>query len=555
MLKILVTSGGSFQGSTLIKCLALSRRIQIHLADCYRDNINKYNVDYWHVVPPISESQKFLSVIESIVKGRHIDILFPATDHELDLLSRNKHLLESYGVKLALSNHHLLSVLRNKIETQFFCEKFHLPVLSKINIQEDQITFPLIGKPSQGFGAKDIIIVNDEEELRTARNYIGDRKYLWQNFLTNFVEFSTDFAIGFDGSISPIIVRKRVRTSGGFAVIAHSEYDDEIEHTISNLAKILKTEGGRGLFNAQILRTHDGQYYISDINPRVGTSAIFSLGVGINLPLFMCAALDESITYSKVHIPTSKKVKMIRNLDERWITTVPTDSIKGVVFDLDDTLIHQKQWIFDKLNLLHNHFTKELPDKKIFLSAAFHLIEEGKRSTLIDELIRHFSLKGSIKNQMIETYRLAVPDNIFVYRDVAYTLERLKKKGFKLGLLTDNPPISQKQKIDKLKFAHLFDTIILSQELNTEKPDKVLFSEAAERLTLKPESIAMVGDNLYRDIYGCINANYGAAIFIERKGSFFNFDYDLFSSLMGPEANTVIKIHSFNELYFIFCDS
>lgn len=550
MINALLVSGGSFQGSTLIKGLKRSSQICIHIADCFSDNINKYECEQFHKVPLLSKEGDFLSKIKQIAIGQDIHVIFPSTDHELQLLAKHKKSIEKTGAKIAVCDAPLNDILTHKIKTHNFLKEHGFPLLDAVNIENKSIRYPILGKPAHGFGSKGIIVLRNQEEHHQALKSINTKDFLWLPFIENFDEFSIDFAISFDHKISTITIRKRIRTSGGFAVITQREINKAIEHQVARLSDVLRENGGYGIFNVQVIKQKNGELHFSDINPRVGTSSVFTLGTGVNLPLFMCFSLKEKPNKEKIGYRTSSKVKMVRNLSERWISSLPKDKIKGVVFDLDDTLIDQKVWIFDKLRIVYKQHTRHLPKKETFLFAAHQFFEEGKRGTLIDELKSKFNLSEQLRDELIQSFRQAEPNSIRVYRDVVPNLTRLKQQGLKIGLLTDNPVRSQQQKINKLSFSNLFDTIVYSMEFEKEKPDKFLFETISEKLGVHTHNLAMVGDNLYRDCYGSINAEYLAAFFIERKEGFFNFNYSYFLNTIKLPMEKIVRIASLNDLYY-----
>jgi HAD superfamily hydrolase (TIGR01549 family) len=500
----------------------------------------------------ISQETDFLEEIDKIIARHNIEVIFPSTDYELDLLSKNKQLFENSGAKIAISDANLIDILINKIKTYHFLKSHGFPLLDSADPQSQEIVYPIIGKPAYGFGSKGIIILRNREDLRQAKQSIKISDYIWMPFIEEFDEFSCDFAISFGGEISSIVIRKRIRTSGGFAVITQFTRSENIQRQVALFANLLMENGGCGIFNVQVIRYNYGCLHFSDINPRVGTSSVFTLGTGVNLPLFMCLTFTKSLEALPKNPAAQGRIKMVRNISEKWITVMPSGKIKGFVFDLDDTLIDQKVWIFDKLNITYDQHARQLPDKETFMLAAYQFIEEGQRSTLIDDLKTKFQLSEQLRTEMIQSYRQALPECIRVFRDVAHNLANLKRLGFKLGLLTDNPVQSQKQKVNMLDFQHYFDVILYSREFGKEKPDKFLFEKMALELGFDIDKLAMVGDNLYRDCIGALTAGCQAAFLIERKGSFFNFNFSYFSKMITLPMEKIVRITSLNDLYYGF---
>ena len=86
----------------------------------------------------------------------------------------------------------------------------------------------------------------------------------------------------------------------------------------------------------------------------------------------------------------------------------------------------------------------------------------------------------------------------------------------KLVLLTDNPVKTQKIKVERSDLSSFFDEIIFTNSANTEKPEKKAY-DLCQKVRLKNERSIMVGDHLYRDIFGALDNNFKFAFLVERK--------------------------------------
>ena len=192
-------------------------------------------------------------------------------------------------------------------------------------------------------------------------------------------------------------------------------------------------------------------------------------------------------------------------------------------------------------------FSNVLPEEQEFLMKAIQIVEEGNRSHLFDALADEYSISNTIRDTLINHYRKIIPDNCPLFHDTIPAITALRNKGFKLALLTDNPPESQKQKVETCDFEKLFDVIIYTRELNCEKPEKDAFCEVAKRLNIPLHSLAMVGDNLYKDIIGSLEAGYKLAFWITREGTFFNFESDILNRLKMTNYN-FIKIDTLHQI-------
>ncbi len=84
-------------------------------------------------------------------------------------------------------------------------------------------------------------------------------------------------------------------------------------------------------------------------------------------------------------------------------------------------------------------------------------------------------------------------------------LTELKKKGYKLGIITNTVTSQEKhvrmalRRIDVEKY---FDVIITSVDVGHDKPDERIFMTALRELRVKPKEAVMVGNRISADIVG-----------------------------------------------------
>lgn len=527
---VLVASGGSFQGLAVLQGLRRLPGVRILLADCYAEHVGRYWAHRSYVVPRVSDESGFAAAIEKICRDEQVRLVIPATDFELPSLARLHGKLAARGTAAAVSDEALVETLQNKRSAYRCLQAASIPVLPLVVHPETSREFPLIGKPVAGWGGRGLIVARCAAEL-PPREPGSAGAYVWQRYLADAREHSIDFAIGFHGEISPFSIRRRERTVAGFAVVASGADEASLTALAEQTARWLAASGGRGLFNVQTLQT-DEQLVVSDVNPRVGVSSVFSLAEGLNFPGFLCQSLGSAVREHCGEIRRRPSgLKMVRQLHESYFEAVDLSQARGVVFDLDDTLLAHKQWIVDKLQLLHDALGERLPPRRAFLQRALGHLEEGNRSALFDALSRDFFFDDRFRGELIERYRELVPERAALYPDVLPTLRELRARGFRTALLTDNPVRSQQQKLQVAGLSDQLDAVVFSREHGPEKPGRSAFMAAAQALDLPPERLLMVGDNLYRDILAALDAKYLHAFLVRRAGGFFNCDVANFQRL------------------------
>lgn len=162
------------------------------------------------------------------------------------------------------------------------------------------------------------------------------------------------------------------------------------------------------------------------------------------------------------------------------------DGIEAVIFDLDDTLYSEKDYV-------RSGFMAAAPDKFDELWQAFL---EGKPA--FDAVI------PERKEAALKIYRNHMP-NIELYPGVREMLIRIKNSGRKLGIITDGRPEGQRAKIEALNIGDLFDKIIITDELGGaeyRKPNTKAFELIRDFFNVDCEKMVYVGDNPSKDFYG-----------------------------------------------------
>ena len=92
-----------------------------------------------------------------------------------------------------------------------------------------------------------------------------------------------------------------------------------------------------------------------------------------------------------------------------------------------------------------------------------------------------------LKKLYIKSYQKNFKQNRFLFRRV----KKLKKKGYILGVLSDQWPVS-KQALMPEKYYKDFDTILVSCDLGMRKPKPAIYDLMVKKLKLKPSEILFI---------------------------------------------------------------
>lgn len=176
--------------------------------------------------------------------------------------------------------------------------------------------------------------------------------------------------------------------------------------------------------------------------------------------------------------------------------------IKAVVFDLDDTLISEKEYIRSGFRQVSKKIAKKNNlDKDYVYKIMYDTFNEDSKNVfnrVLDKLNIQYE-KEDIK-ELINYYRGHMPD-IKLYDDAKYILDTLKAKGIKLGMITDGYKVTQRNKLEALNIGDYFEHIVVTDELGREfwKPHQKSYEIIKEKLGLEYENMVYVGDNVSKD--------------------------------------------------------
>lgn len=201
--------------------------------------------------------------------------------------------------------------------------------------------------------------------------------------------------------------------------------------------------------------------------------------------------------------------------------------IRAVVFDLDDTLISEKDYIISGFNYIAKILCNKLGvnQKKLFLDL-MDLYEKDAKY-IFNRLYEKYNINytDEMITELVKEYRCHVP-NIQFYNDVIPCLNTLKELGIKTGIITDGYEVSQRQKLKAIEAVKYFDEIIITDEMGRKywKPHPRAFEIITSKLNVKFDEMLYVGDNPEKDFY--ISKLYPIkTVRINRNGIYLNKTY------------------------------
>ena len=460
--------------------LVLNKELKIYGADMAGTAPALAYCDYTRKVVAMKDPG-YIDNLLSICTDDHIDLLIPTIDTDLLVLSENKEKFESIGTKVMISAPDKIQICRDKNNTsQFFVDcGLHAPMPSN-DWKEYKSGYPAFIKPKDGSSSINAFKVENAEELEVYAGQVED--YIVQPFVSGH-EYTIDIFCDWDGEPITIVPRERLQVRAGEVLKTQICMDKTMIEESKALCNAFKPCGP---MTVQLIRDASGIDWFIEINPRFGGGAPLSMKAGARSAEAILRILDgeEAAEY----LITNGAI--YSRFDQSVCITEGESQIKGVIFDLDDTLYSEKEYVKSGYKAVSDYLGGDYEDK------LWNFFEAGKPA--IDELLKELG-RESEKEDTLQIYRSHKP-NIHLYLGVAEMIENLKAKGVKVGIITDGRPEGQRNKLHALGLK--VDDVIITDELGGiqfRKPCDIAFRIMVTRWRLNPADVVYVGDNPVKD--------------------------------------------------------
>ena len=137
----------------------------------------------------------------------------------------------------------------------------------------------------------------------------------------------------------------------------------------------------------------------------------------------------------------------------------------------------------------------------------------------LDKSMRMFNINKSMKNELLNLYKILSP-----YPEVRGVLEDLKKKNFKLAILSNGTPALLDELVASNKLNNLFDDLFSIEEVKVYKPDSRVYEIPVKKYNVKASEITFLSANTW-DVSGGGNFGFNS-IWVNRHNSVFdNLDF------------------------------
>ena len=211
-------------------------------------------------------------------------------------------------------------------------------------------------------------------------------------------------------------------------------------------------------------------------------------------------------------------------------------AVQAIIFDLDGTLVDSAEDLRAALNRL----LADLGLRPIEPTEIKGMIGDGVLKLLERALVAANGdpqQKDALLPRFLEIYQANPATLTRCFPGVAETLEALRRKGFRMAVVTNKPVFATNKILQALGLAEIFPVVVGGDSVQQRKPHPAPLLEAVRQLEVDVGQALMVGDNIH-DVEAahaagmrCVAVTYG---YHHRPPSEFNADrlIDRFGELL-----------------------
>lgn len=271
MTNILILSAGTRNKVVQYFKKALSGKGLVIATDCSNLAPAIYDADKYYIVPRMTDDG-YLDVILDICKNEKITGVLSLIDPELSLLANNVDKFESVGTRVIGSSYELCERSLDKyemykwlVENGYKCAKSYMDKDEFFaDLDNETAKFPVFVKPARGSASISISKVTDRETVDLL--FAHEDGLMIQEFLDG-QEIGADVYIDMIiGEVVSIFTKKKIKMRAGETDKAVSFKDEKLFELIK---EFVIRAGYRGQIDIDIFDIN-GEYYISEVNPRFG---------------------------------------------------------------------------------------------------------------------------------------------------------------------------------------------------------------------------------------------------------------------------------------------
>ena len=322
-MNILILSCGSRNKIVQYFKKALGKKGLVFVTDCSNLSPALYDADKYFIVPKIDEAG-YLDEILSICKDNNIKAVLSLIDPELSLLAEHKKDFLDIGTTPIISDYDVVEMCFDKyLFNEFLAQSGFNTIRTYIDkelfykdVEVGIIKYPVFVKPVRGSASINISKVTCKEEIELLFSRFDN--LIIQEFMDG-IEYGADVYIDMisDEPVA-IFTKEKIKMRAGETDKSVSVKNSFLFNLIK---KFVKIAGFKGIIDIDIFKVN-GEYYISEVNPRFGGGYPHAYECGVNVPKMIIANIDGQVNSDTIenykenfYMMKFNDVKMINGME------------------------------------------------------------------------------------------------------------------------------------------------------------------------------------------------------------------------------------------------
>lgn len=182
---------------------------------------------------------------------------------------------------------------------------------------------------------------------------------------------------------------------------------------------------------------------------------------------------------------------------------VTGSAVSAVIFDLDDTLYSQRDWLDGAWTAVARAAAEYGVDAHKLNAALSEVAARGSdQGKIIDQALEAIARTDVPVTDLVEAFLGHAPTSLDLFPGVDAMLTELRDSGIRVGVVSDGTVRTQDAKIEALGLRDLVDVIVLSDSMGRRfrKPHPRPVLEALAQLDASPAYAVVIGDRPDTDV-------------------------------------------------------
>lgn len=237
-----------------------------------------------HYLVPLIKDENYIDVILDICKKEKIDAVTTFIDPEIEILAKNRKLLEELGIIVLTPYENTAKLCFDKYEMYKYLIENNIKTVKTYgdyneflnDYKKNNISFPVFVKPRTGSGSVGARKVLDCVELKQLCE--NNPSLIIQEYMDGLDLDADVYVDTISHKPVSIFTKRKIETKIGGASKTISFKDEKL---FSFVKEIVSKFNFNGPIDIDFFYK-DGEYYMSEINPRFGGAYLHAYGAGVD---------------------------------------------------------------------------------------------------------------------------------------------------------------------------------------------------------------------------------------------------------------------------------